>query len=172
MTRVTVPGSISCFKWSNHAEARTDCRAITIKRGHNSVNKEMRTIVELPNTAVVSNLSLQNQLQQRNWKKRPIGWSHSLNEEFNWKWLRKKAHPILKMRYWEIKNPKFCSSVWLHLVGGKPLDVAREILKVFLYHSSEYLIQIRLNHLISPEPLAQTVETGVAFFMTKLTADW
>lgn len=71
MTRVTVPGSISCFKWSNHAEAKTDCRAITIKRGHNSVNKKMRTIVELPNTAVVSNLSLQNQLSQTE-KKDPL----------------------------------------------------------------------------------------------------
>ena len=40
MTRVTVPGSISCFKWSKCAEARTDCRAITIKRGHDSVNKK------------------------------------------------------------------------------------------------------------------------------------
>ena len=40
MTRVTVPGSFSCFKWSKRTEARTDCRAITIKRGHESVNKK------------------------------------------------------------------------------------------------------------------------------------
>lgn len=86
--------------------------------------------------------------------------------------LTKKLIQFWKWDIEKSRTPSFVPQSDYTLWEGNHSNVAHEILKVFLisFIRTPAWNQVKPSP-ISLEPLAQTIETGVAIFMTKLTAD-